>query len=496
MMSEDSVLLNENDQLACSCADIVNQDNRLAFATNRYHIEPTHQPWWVNNDMVFVKSYDNNTILFKKNKMSFGDEGYYACHSDVIYYDDIKDVMYNRVRIYVWIKTKKSFFSKVPFQVTNEIVISPDGSHLQIPCVPTSPCYDDVKLFKDSEELKINKTNGIAFDPREGFMITNRNYTYASFNFTCSITMYGRTETKKRSFVTRAPKESYGILFRSHIIIPCVPTSPCFDVKLFEGSQEVTINETNGIKFDPRQGFLITNPSYIHVPIDFTCSVTVESLGRTDTVKYQYTKFNDEDTAILNENDQLVCTCSNSVNQHGNLSFRINLYGIYPGHEPWTNYNDMIFEESYDNKTITLRKNKISFGDEGYYGCHNEYYDKPYSDVARMYIWVKTKKSFFSKIPFQVTNGIVISPSDSHLQVPCVPTSPCYDMKLFKDSEELKINKTNGIAFDPREGFMITNLNYIYAPINFTCSITMYGRTEKVLYHYKRLSEVVIKMVN
>ncbi|KAF7987926.1 hypothetical protein HCN44_003789 [Aphidius gifuensis] len=119
-------------------------------------------------------------------------------------------------------------------------------------------------------------------------------YTCINNEYGHETSIYIWVQTKKRSFVTRAPNESYGILFRSHINIPCVPTSPCFDVKLFEGSQEVTINETNGIKFDPREGFLITNPSYIHVPIDFTCSVTVESLGRTDTVKYHYTKFNDE----------------------------------------------------------------------------------------------------------------------------------------------------------------------------------------------------------
>ncbi|XP_044017804.1 uncharacterized protein LOC122858754 isoform X2 [Aphidius gifuensis] len=201
------------------------------------------------------------------------------------------------------------------------------------------------------------------------------------------------------------------------------------------------------------------------------------------------------DTAILNENDQLVCTCSNSVNQHGNLSFRINLYGIYPGHEPWMDFDGIIYEKSYDNKTITLKKNKIYFGDEGYYGCRNEYYDKPYSDVARIYIWVKTKKSFFSKVPFQVTNEALITPDDFRLQVPCVPTSPCYDIKLFRGSEELKINKTNGIAFDPRKGFMITNRNYIH-PLKFTCSITMYGRTEKVLYHYTNLAKAVIEMVN
>ncbi|KAF7987849.1 hypothetical protein HCN44_003712 [Aphidius gifuensis] len=203
-----------------------------------------------------------------------------------------------------------------------------------------------------------------------------------------------------------------------------------------------------------------------------------------------------EDSVLVNENDQLACSCSDSVNQQSTLSFTINHYDIHPTHEPWMDDDDMIYEKSYDNETITLKKNKISFGDEGHYSCRNYDYTKPYYHKARIYIWVKTKKSFFSKVPFRVTNEIVISPYESHLQVPCVPTSPCYDMKLFKDSEELKINKTNGIAFDPREGFMITNLNHIYAPINFTCSITMYGRTESVLYHYTKFDKVVIKMLN
>ncbi|KAF7988243.1 hypothetical protein HCN44_007775 [Aphidius gifuensis] len=44
--------------------------------------------------------------------------------------------------------------------------------------------------------------------------------------------------------------------------------------------EELAITERSRVKFDPRKGFIITNPRYINAPVDFTCSITLD--GRTE----------------------------------------------------------------------------------------------------------------------------------------------------------------------------------------------------------------------
>ncbi|XP_044019330.1 vascular endothelial growth factor receptor kdr-like [Aphidius gifuensis] len=50
---------------------------------------------------------------------------------------------------------------------------------------------------------------------------------------------------------------------------------------------------------------------------------------------------------------------------------------------------------------------------------------------------------------------------------------------------EIPINVSNGIKFDPQVGFLIKNKSYIHDPVDFTCSITMYNRTENLIYHFQ-----------
>ncbi|KAF7987848.1 hypothetical protein HCN44_003711 [Aphidius gifuensis] len=89
---------------------------------------------------------------------------------------------------------------------------------------------------------------------------------------------------------------------------------------------------------------------------------------------------------------------------------------------------------------------------------------------------------FFLTNKFEVTSEIEFH---SQLVIPCIPTSQSYDVQLFTDSEEVEINATSGVEFDPQVGFSIRNKSYIHDPINFTCSITMYNRTENLIHHLK-----------
>lgn len=57
--------------------------------------------------------------------------------------------------------------------------------------------------------------------------------------------------------------------------------------------KEIKVNETNGITYDPREGFTITNPSYIRIPIVLACKYE-RYPGSNSAVTYTFTKFADE----------------------------------------------------------------------------------------------------------------------------------------------------------------------------------------------------------
>ncbi|KAF7988056.1 hypothetical protein HCN44_007550 [Aphidius gifuensis] len=366
MVSKDTAVLNENDQLVCSCSDDEDTRSILSFYLDNSYINPYAIPFDDDFGRRFGRSNDNKTLYLEKESVSMWDGGEYICFN-----------RYYHTRLYIWVKTKERFFLAEASEKTLRI---PDRSSMKVPCVPTSPCYD---------------------------------------------------------------------------------------VKLFKGSKELAINETNGVKFDPRKGFIITNPRYIDAPVDFTCSITLD--GRTERMV-------SKDTAVLNENDRLVCSCSDNENNRSTLSFYINNSEINPYKVPFTDEFGMSYEKSNDNTTLYLKKKNVSMWDGGDYVCFNSYY------LTRMYIWVKTKERFFLAKASEKTLKIF---DRSSMKIPCVPTSPCYNVKLFKGSQELAINETNGIKFDPRKGFIITNPRYFDAPVDFTCSITLDGRTESMLYHTK-----------
>ncbi|XP_044020987.1 uncharacterized protein LOC122860954 [Aphidius gifuensis] len=183
-----------------------------------------------------------------------------------------------------------------------------------------------------------------------------------------------------------------------------------------------------------------------------------------------------KDTAVLNENDQLVCSCSDDKNNNSTLAFAINNVRMNPYQVPFTDYFDRSYQKSNDNTKLYLKKERVSMWDGGDYICFNRY------NYTWLHIWVKTKERFF--LAKESETSLLIQDRSS-MEVPCVPTSPCYDVELFKGSKELAINETNGVKFDPRKGFIITNPRYIDAPVDFTCSITLDGRTESMLYHTK-----------
>ncbi|KAF7995035.1 hypothetical protein HCN44_004507 [Aphidius gifuensis] len=181
-----------------------------------------------------------------------------------------------------------------------------------------------------------------------------------------------------------------------------------------------------------------------------------------------------KNTAVINENNQLVCSCSNDEDNNSTLSFNINNSEIDPDKVPFTDQFGMSYEKSNDNTTLSLKKKSASMWDAGKYLCFNGYYS------THLYIWVKSKERFFLTEAYEQRLKVL---NFSELKVPCVPTSPCYDVKLFKGSKELAITEKNGVKFDPRKGFIITSpSDIIKAPLNFTCSITVDGRTENKLY--------------
>ncbi|KAF7987493.1 hypothetical protein HCN44_003255 [Aphidius gifuensis] len=188
------------------------------------------------------------------------------------------------------------------------------------------------------------------------------------------------------------------------------------------------------------------------------------------------------DTAVINEGDHLMCRCSDDEYHLSPLSMKMDYVVVNFALEPTRLDDGLIYEASSHNRAITFEKKKVIYGDAGLYTCTNE----KYNDEASIYVWVKTKIRAFVTRKSNETMGIAYR---SHIKVPCVPTSPCFDVKLFQGSQEVAVDETNGISFDAREGFTITNPSYIHVPTEFSCKIIVNERTDSWTLKYTKFND-------
>ncbi|KAF7987492.1 hypothetical protein HCN44_003254 [Aphidius gifuensis] len=188
-----------------------------------------------------------------------------------------------------------------------------------------------------------------------------------------------------------------------------------------------------------------------------------------DGLQLDYLGIKNKENAEINEKEELTFSCLNDDNNINDISL------IYPDNNHHVGLST--YEILIDNKTKTYKKNNATYKDSGWYGCSDNE-----GNTKNIFIWVKSMEHFFLTNKFEVPSEIEFH---SSLVVPCIPTSQSYEVQLFTDSEEIPINVSNGIKFDPQVGFLIKNKSYIHDPVDFTCSITMYNRTENLIYHFQ-----------